>query len=139
MSADDHVSEEEAERAGTQRVDKWLWFARVAKSRTLAAQLVLDGKVRINRVKTAKPSHVVRRGDVLTLAVRGRVQLLRVCEIGRRRGPASEAQLLYQQITQPNAKPSPQAGDPSTNPSAATEGRPSPRDRRLARRLNGRR
>ncbi|MGH6820205.1 MAG: S4 domain-containing protein, partial [Methylocella sp.] len=47
-----------------QRLDKWLWFARVAKSRTLAAQLVQNGKVRVNRAKAAKPSHSVRPGDV---------------------------------------------------------------------------
>ena len=51
-----------SEPAGVQRLDKWLWFARITKSRTLAAQLVQDGKVRVNRAKVAKPSQTVRPG-----------------------------------------------------------------------------
>ena len=60
-SQDEHSdTETESTPAGTQRLDKWLWFARVIKSRTLAAQLVEDGKVRVNRVRASKPSQVVR-------------------------------------------------------------------------------
>ena len=60
-----------------QRLDKWLWYARLYKSRTLAAQLVAQGKVRINRARTVKPSQTVKPGDVLTIALRGQVHLLR--------------------------------------------------------------
>lgn len=97
---EDERSDEDADAPpGTQRLDKWLWFARITKSRTLAAQLVQDGKVRVNRTRAGKPSQTVRSGDVLTIAVRGRVQVLRVAALGERRGPAEEARLLYEVVT----------------------------------------
>ncbi|HEY5827566.1 RNA-binding S4 domain-containing protein [Methyloceanibacter sp.] len=98
-SQDEHSdTETESTPAGTQRLDKWLWFARVIKSRTLAAQLVEDGKVRVNRVRASKPSQVVHSGDVLTIAVRGRVRLLRVLAAADRRGPPAEARMLYEVV-----------------------------------------
>jgi ribosome-associated heat shock protein Hsp15 len=87
-----------------QRLDKWLWFARVMKSRTLAAELVGDGKVRVNRVRVVKPSHLLREGDVITVAVHGQVRVLEVLSVGLRRGPPQEARLLYRQIDE-RAKP----------------------------------
>jgi ribosome-associated heat shock protein Hsp15 len=84
-----------------QRLDKWLWFARIVKSRTLAAQLVQDGKVRINRAKVAKPAQTVRPDDVLTISIRGSVQVLRVIAPGARRGPPAEARLLYELLSPP--------------------------------------
>jgi ribosome-associated heat shock protein Hsp15 len=82
-----------------QRLDQWLWFARVVRSRTLAAQLVGAGRIRINRMRVLKPSHVLRPGDVLTIALRGgEVQILKVLAVGERRGPPREAQLLYCRI-----------------------------------------
>ena len=97
-SQDEH-SDTETESAGTQRLDKWLWFARIIKSRTLATQLVENGKVRVNRVRAAKPSQAVGSGDVLTIAVRGRVQVLRVLATAERRGPPAEARLLYEVVS----------------------------------------
>jgi ribosome-associated heat shock protein Hsp15 len=82
--------------ASTQRLDKWLWFARVVKTRALAAQLVQGGKVRVNRIRAVKSSHAVRPGDVLTIVVSGRVRLLRVLELSSRRGPPTAARLLYE-------------------------------------------
>src|SRR5262249_18884638 len=81
-----------------QRLDRWLWFARILKSRTSAAQLVEGGKVRVNRGRAVKPSHAVRKGDVLTVALRGQVLVLRILAVGARRGPPPEARLLYEQI-----------------------------------------
>jgi len=81
-----------------QRIDKWMWFARLVKTRTLAARLVEEGAVRVNRRKVLKPSHAVAPGDVLTLAVHGRVRVLRVEAIGVRRGPAIEARALYAEL-----------------------------------------
>ena len=70
MTAADELDHDDApQAAGTQRIDKWLWFARIIKSRTLAAQLVVEGKVRVNRVKATKPSQTVRAGDVLTVTI----------------------------------------------------------------------
>jgi ribosome-associated heat shock protein Hsp15 len=84
--------------APQQRLDKWLWFARVIKSRTSAAQLIESGKVRVNRVRVVKPSHALREGDVLTIASRGQVRVLQVQALGERRGPPQEARLLYRLV-----------------------------------------
>jgi len=84
-----------------QRIDKWLWFARLIKSRTQAQSFVLSGSVRINRQKVDAASHVVRVGDTLTVALAAGVRVLRVLDTGERRGPASEAQLLYEDLTPP--------------------------------------
>ena len=96
----------------TQRIDKWLWFARIVKTRSLAAALVADGAVRVNRNRIAKPSHPVAPGDILTLALRGRAQVVKVLDIGARRGPASEARLLYEDVSatpsEPPAEPEPE-------------------------------
>lgn len=91
--------------ASTQRIDKWLWFARIVKTRSLAAALVGDGAVRVNRHRIAKPSHPVAPGDILTLAVRGRVQVVNVLDVGARRGPAAEARLLYEDLTDRGSEP----------------------------------
>lgn len=107
----------------TQRLDRWLWFSRVIKSRTLAAELVEAGKVRVNRVRVVKPSHAVRPGDVLTVALRGRVQVLKVLAPGARRGPPAEARQLYELLSD-----GAQAG--GSNRPETGGGRPSKRDRR---------
>jgi len=97
--------------APVQRLDRWLWFARIFKSRTLAAQLIEDGKVRVNRMRVVKPSHGLREGDVLTVTLRGRVQVLKVLAPGTRRGPPPEAKRLYQLVsTREPSAPNP-AGD----------------------------
>ena len=92
-----------------QRIDKWLWFARMVKTGTLAAAIVSQGQVRLNRERVSKPSHEVGPGDVLTLAVHGRVRVIKVLAIGARRGPASEAQTLYEDIT--GSQPAPAASE----------------------------
>jgi ribosome-associated heat shock protein Hsp15 len=89
----------------TQRIDKWLWFARIIKTRSLAAALVSHGKVRVNRHKIAKPSHPVSPGDVLTIALRGGVRVLKVLDPGTRRGPAAQARLLYEDLAAPATDP----------------------------------
>ncbi len=85
--------------AETQRLDKWLWHARVVKTRSVATALVQAGKVRVNRGKVLKASHMVKLGDVITVAVGGRVRVLRVAGFAERRGPAAEAQELYGDLT----------------------------------------
>ncbi|MGD9913472.1 MAG: RNA-binding S4 domain-containing protein [Rhizobiaceae bacterium] len=84
-----------------QRLDKWLFFARVIKSRTLAARLVEAGRVRINGNKVTQPAASVKPGDVLTMTVERRVLVYRVVGAGERRGPAPEARGLYEDITPP--------------------------------------
>ena len=119
---------------GSQRLDKWLWFARIVKSRTLAAKLVADGKLRVNRVRVAKPSHAIKPGDVLTATVHRNVRVLRVTAIGERRGPASEAQALYADLTPKspvdNSGSATATGTPDRASPGADTGRPSKRDRR---------
>jgi ribosome-associated heat shock protein Hsp15 len=83
-----------------QRIDKWLWFARMVKTRTLAQTIVSQGQVRVNKTRIAKASHEVGPGDIVTLAVHGRVRVIRVLAIGTRRGPATEAQTLFQDIAE---------------------------------------
>jgi ribosome-associated heat shock protein Hsp15 len=84
-----------------QRVDKFLWFARFFKSRTLAATMVSGGRVRINGERCEKPSALVRIGDVLTFPAGPRVRVIKVLAGGTRRGPATEAQTLYEDMTPP--------------------------------------
>lgn len=87
--------------ARSQRLDKWLWFARVAKTRTLASNFVSAGKVRVNKIKTEKPGASIKVGDVVTIAAHGKVRVLRVLAPGERRGPATEAALLFEDISPP--------------------------------------
>jgi ribosome-associated heat shock protein Hsp15 len=82
-----------------QRLDQWLWFARVTKSRTIAQALIERGKVRVNRDKVARPSQLIKAGDVVTIALGPKVRILTVSAFGTRRGPATEAQMLYQELT----------------------------------------
>ena len=113
------------EPAGTQRLDKWLWFARVVKTRTLAAGLVDSGKVRVNRAPVSKPSHAVRLGDVVTVTAHHDVRVLKVLAPGSRRGSATEARALFEDLTPPRA---PRAdGSPDTTAPAP---RPDKRQRR---------
>jgi ribosome-associated heat shock protein Hsp15 len=84
---------------GRQRIDKWLWFARMVKTRPLAVATVSQGQVRVNKIRVMKASHEVEAGDIITLAAHGRVRVLRVLALAPRRGPASEAQSLYQEVT----------------------------------------
>ncbi|MCA3560330.1 MAG: RNA-binding S4 domain-containing protein [Aestuariivirga sp.] len=80
-----------------QRLDKWLWFARVVKTREAAASLVESGHVRLNGQKTLKPGHGVKPGNVLTIVLNSRVRVLRVAGLAERRGPAEAARLLYRE------------------------------------------
>ena len=142
-------AEAAAEAAGTsQRIDKWLWFARIAKTRTLASDLVQAGKVRLNRARLAKPSQSVRPGDVLTVTVGRNVRLLKVAGLGLRRGPAATARLLYEELTVAADPLKPLAQSPLQVPSwhesqmspARREpgsGRPTKKERRDIDRLGG--
>lgn len=84
---------------GRQRIDKWLFFARLAKSRSLGAKLVALGRVRINRAKAELPSATVKPGDVLTVNLDRRIAVVRVTGLGERRGPALEARGLYEDLS----------------------------------------
>ena len=81
------------------RIDKWLWHARFYRTRNLAQHAAWSGVLRLNNMRVAKPSVTVRPGDVLTVP-RGQrdVAVVRVQALGVRRGPASEAQTLYEVV-----------------------------------------
>jgi ribosome-associated heat shock protein Hsp15 len=81
------------------RIDKWLWHARFARSRTLAQKLIQSGAVRVNRNRVRSASHPIKVGDTLTIALGQRILVARVVDFGLRRGPAIEAQLLYDLVS----------------------------------------
>lgn len=88
----------------SQRIDRWLFFARAVKSRSLAAKLVQAGHVRLNRDKIDQPAQPVKPGDVLTIRLERRVLVWRVIAAGTRRGPAGEARALYEDLAPPPAQ-----------------------------------
>jgi len=111
---------------GKIRVDKWLWFARFFKSRTLAAEFCGHGKLRCSGVVVSKPGHTIRVGDVLTFPLGPHIRVIKVLGLGVRRGPAPEARALYEDL-QP---PEPQTAMPRDAERPRGEGRPTKRDRR---------
>ena len=118
-----------------QRLDKWLFFARIVKSRSLAAKLVQAGHVRVNRDKTDNASKAVRSGDVLTVTLDRRILVLKVLAAGSRRGPYEEARLLYEDLSPPAP---PRVANEGPAPAAlrdAGSGRPTKRERRETDRL----
>lgn len=89
-------------KEGQQRLDKWLWFARFARTRSLAARLVADGHVRINGKRAEAPAKGVALGDVVTVAAPHGTASVRVLDLGERRGPAPEARRLYDDLLAPD-------------------------------------
>jgi ribosome-associated heat shock protein Hsp15 len=81
-----------------QRLDKFLWHARVVKARTSAAQLVEKGHVRVNGVRETSPGHAVKPGDVLTIGLDRSVRVLKVIGFSERRGDAAAARVLYEDL-----------------------------------------
>ncbi|MVT71252.1 RNA-binding S4 domain-containing protein [Bradyrhizobium pachyrhizi] len=81
-----------------QRLDKWLWHARLVKARTSAAELVVSGHVRVNGAREKSPGHAVKAGDVVTVALDNSVRVLKVIGFAERRGDASSARVLYEDL-----------------------------------------
>ena len=84
-----------------ERLDKFLFYSRALKSRTLAQKIIETGAIRVNSERTDRSDHKVGAGDVLTMALHGRIVIWRILDPGQRRGPASEAQGLYEDIFPP--------------------------------------
>jgi len=86
------------------RADVWLWRARFCKTRSLAARLIEEGRVRVTRAgqeaRLDKPARTVKAGDALVFAIGGRLHAVRVEALGVRRGPPAEARALYSELTQ---------------------------------------
>ncbi|MFT4078549.1 RNA-binding S4 domain-containing protein [Rhodomicrobium sp.] len=86
-----------------QRLDKWLWHARFVKSRSLAAKLIEEGCIRVNRQRVVKAATCIKCGDVLTASLFGRVRVIEIRGIGERRGPPEEAAALYSERLGPQS------------------------------------
>ena len=82
----------------TLRLDKWFWYARFIKSRSLATKLCNSGKVRVNGSLIKKAHQSVTPGDVLTFPVGPNIRVIKIIKLGNRRGPAKEAQALYEDL-----------------------------------------
>ena len=82
----------------TLRLDKWFWYARFIKSRSLATKLCNSGKVRVNGNLIKKAHQSVTPGDVLTFSVGPNIRVIKIIKLGNRRGPAKEAQALYEDL-----------------------------------------
>jgi ribosome-associated heat shock protein Hsp15 len=116
------------------RVDKWLWAARVFKTRSLAAAACDGGKVDVND-EAAKPARRVRAGDLVRVTLpRGRRRILKVAAVDDRRGSAEIAKALFEDLTPPEPPRLRQARPPWREPGA---GRPTKRQRRDIQRLRG--
>ena len=113
------------------RIDKWLWFARFFKTRSLATKLCGGSKVRINSKIVGKSSASVRPGDVLTFPQADRIRVVRVTALASRRGPASEARTLYEDLSPPPKRRPPE----DIAPRDSGSGRPTKADRRALDRL----
>jgi ribosome-associated heat shock protein Hsp15 len=83
------------------RLDRWLWFARLVKSRSRAARLCLAGSVRVNQITLRKANQMVRTGDTIAVTQGVVCRTVRVLGLGARRGPAAEARLLYEEVGAP--------------------------------------
>ncbi len=120
--------------AGAQRLDKWLWFARVAKTRTLSAALISEGKVRVNGVKVIKPAHTVKIGETVTVVMAQRMRVLKVAGMAERRGSADLAAQLFEDLSPaPPPKPDGAAGVAANATAGQRQpgsGRPTKRERR---------
>ena len=82
-----------------QRIDRWLWHARLVRTRSAAAALAGAGHVRINGARIDAPSRLVRTGDVITVALDHNVRVVKVRGFAERRGPAQTGQALYDELT----------------------------------------
>jgi ribosome-associated heat shock protein Hsp15 len=111
------------------RVDKWLWYARFFKTRGLAAKVVTGGHLRLNGTKVSKSSAAIVPGDILTFPQARRIRVIRVVDVGTRRGPAAEAQTLYEDLS-PAEPPKETSEHPPKTPGADRKGRPTKKDRR---------
>ncbi len=130
------MTRHEEQPAARQRIDKWLFFARLRKSRSLAAKSVEAGDVRVNDLAIRQPSHMVRPGDVIVLSLDRHDMVVKVLLPGERRGPYEEARLLYHDMT----PPAPPREERTIFAQATRErgtGRPTKRERREIDRLHG--
>lgn len=123
------------EISGKQRIDKWLWHARVVRTRSAAAMLVVTGHVRLNGARIDAASRPVKVGDVVTVALDRVVKVLRVHGFVERRGDAALAQTLYEDLTPPPLPPEQRPAPVAAREPGAS--RPTKRDRRVIDKFTG--
>ena len=116
-----------------QRIDKWLWHARVVRTRSAAAALAVAGHVLCNGERIDAPSRAVRRGDVVTVALDRTVRVLKVVGFAERRGGADTTPMLWEDLAPPATKLNPLP--PRRACEQPGEGRPTKRERRAIDRL----
>lgn len=127
-----------AEPVRKERLDKFLFFSRAIKSRTLAQKVIETGSIRVNSERTDRSDHKVGAGDVLTMSLHGRIVVWRIIDCGARRGPASEAQGLYEDLSPP-ALPKTELSpyEAAIAPRGDGAGRPTKKERRETDKLRG--
>jgi ribosome-associated heat shock protein Hsp15 len=119
-----------------ERLDRFLFFSRAVKSRTLAQKVIETGAIRVNSERTDRTDHKVGAGDVLTMSLHGRILIWRIRDPGTRRGPASEALTLYEDLSPPPLpKPEQSPYEAAIAPRDDGAGRPTKRERRQTDRL----
>lgn len=120
------------------RIDKWLWYARFFKSRSMATELCNGSKLRIDGTIISKAHHLVRLGDVLTFPQGHHIRVIKVLALATRRGPAAEAALLYEDMAPPVRETRlPKGTPPPVAPRTRGAGRPTKREGRKTRILRG--
>ncbi len=119
------------------RLDKWLWFARFFKTRSLATKFCASGRLRANGTVVSKAHHTVRPGDVLTFPIGHHVRVVKIAALGERRGPAPEARLLYEDLAPPEERDADSQAGLQTRvaPRLPGTGRPTKSERRATDRL----
>ena len=122
---------------GRQRIDKWLFFARVVKSRSLAAKLAVAGLDRVGGLRRLVAIDADAPGDVLTITLERRILIYKVVDPGTRRGPAEEARKLYEDLSPAPAPKGEAPADAILPLRDAGSGRPTKRERRDTDRLRG--
>jgi ribosome-associated heat shock protein Hsp15 len=118
-----------------QRIDKWLWHARVVRTRTSASALTTEGHVRLNGERVTAASRMVKAGDVVTVALDRTIRILKVTGFAERRGDADAARVLFEDLTPISPKP---AAEPAAIGRDSGSGRPTKQERRATDRLLGR-
>ena len=121
------------------RIDKWLWYARFFKSRALASRMVASGRLRINGESVSKPHRQILPDMVLVFPQAETIRTIKVLALASRRGPAAEAQMLYEDLDPPQPKQASQKGlsIPQFETRQTGSGRPTKKDRRLNDALKG--
>ena len=118
-----------------QRIDKWLWHARIVRTRSAAAALAASGHVRLNGARVDAPAKAIKTGDVVTIALDARVRVLKVTGFAVRRGAAAAGRALYEDMTPAASATAPRHQAPPVARRDPGSGRPTKHERRAIERF----